>query len=129
MPMRRCASVAAAVVAAHLVLAEMLVTPEWAWHERAPASVLAPTVGLGVLMWRGWMWPVPFGLLIGAAAANAGSALVYGAVPNYFVSFRGEGWVAYNLPDVCLVVGGTLAVLAATRGFHRARKEAKLTDT
>ncbi len=93
------------------------------------ATVLFTAVALAVIAvivrtaprLRSGAWAVSLGLLLGGATGNLVDRLFRapgvgrGAVVD-FIDFR--VWPVFNVADSCIVVGGLLAILLATRGIE-----------
>jgi hypothetical protein len=120
--------VATAAVGLHLVCSVVLPVPDWAWHDQSGVWQARAFLEAGTMLALGWWWPVPAGLLGGAALAQVISSLIFGSVPNYFVyDFGVDTTHAFNAPDVLLFVGVAAAALTLVWEVGRrvARRDVK----
>lgn len=107
-----------ALVAVDLTTKAVLVTPEWAWHPSDHTVLKGAVLALFGLLTAALLSYVAGGLLIAGALGNALSALT-GPVANPFVLARLD--VAFNMADLYLLTGFSLALVLAVRQMAVAR--------
>lgn len=98
-------------------------------------TYIFPVIALGVLVWIGFMarrlnslpWAISLGLVFGGAVGNLADrifrapAVLNGHVVDFLSLFapHGDRWPIFNVADMSLVTGVTLAVLLELTGRRR----------
>ena len=101
--------VAMFVILEHVVLSWTVPAESWQQHARSPAWALlvGALVVLLLLVRRisAGCW-----LIVAGASGNLLSWVVDGAVPNYLTVAAADRWLAFNLPDIAIVVGAVMVL-------------------
>ena len=113
--------VAMFVIVEHVVLA-WAVPSESLQHVRSPAwAMLVAAMVVLLLLVRhisAGCW-----LIVAGASGNLLSWVVDGSVPNYLTVAAADRWLAFNLPDVAIVVGALMVIVSfAARAERRLRR-------
>jgi hypothetical protein len=116
--------VAMFVIVEHFVLGWTVPAESWQQHMRSPAWAMLVAVMIVLLLLvrhiSAGCW-----LIVAGASANLLSWVVNGSVPNYLTVAAADRWLAFNLPDVAIVVGMLMVLVSfAARAEQRLRRRA-----